>query len=83
MSAKMRITKTVEDLLDRLSSIAEHIGLPHDTATLSSFVSSGGIGLQHSASLKMHNSLCSWRQYYPVVSFLTRKMVPIMGRASS
>ena len=60
----------VEDLLDRLSSVAEHIGLLHDTATLSSFVSSGGIGLQHSASLKMHNSLCSWRQYYPVVSFL-------------
>ena len=60
----------VVDLLDRLSSVAEHIGLPHDTATISSFVSSGGIGPQHSASLKMHNSPCSWRQYYPVVSFL-------------
>ena len=46
----------VEDVLDRISSVAEHIGLPHDTATLSSFVSSGGIGRQHSGSLKIHNS---------------------------
>ena len=36
----------VEGLLDRLSSLAEQLGYPHDTATLTSCVSSGSIGLQ-------------------------------------
>ena len=60
----------VEDLLDRLSSLAEELGYAHDTATLTSCVSSGSIGLQHSDNLTIHDSLCSWRQYYPVISFL-------------
>ena len=38
----------VEDLLDSPSSLAEQMGLPHDTDTLSS----GSIGLQHSNALK-------------------------------
>ena len=36
----------VGDVIDRLS-IAHQAGLPHDINTLSSFVSSGSIGLQH------------------------------------
>ena len=60
----------VGDVIDRLSSFAHQAGLPHDTNTLSSFVSSGSIGLQHSDSLRIHDSHCSWRQYYPVLSFL-------------
>ena len=61
----------LKDVIDRLACLASQIGLPHvTTTTLSSHVSSGTIGLRHSDSLRIHNSFCSWSQYYPVVSFL-------------
>ena len=60
----------VEDLVARLASLANQLGLPHDSSILSSFVSTGNIGLQHSDSLRIHDSVCSWSQYYPVLSFL-------------
>ena len=58
----------VEDLGDRISGLTEQLGLSHDTD--SSFVSSGDIGLQHSDSFQIHDSLCFWRKYYPVLTFL-------------
>ena len=60
----------VEDLIDRLSILADEVGLPHDTNTLMSCVSDGSIRLQHSESLQIHDSQCSWHQHYPVLSFL-------------
>ena len=60
----------LKDVIDRLACLAGQIGLPHNTTTLSSHVSSGSIGLHHSDSLRIHNSFCSWSQYYPVLSFL-------------
>ena len=60
----------LKDIIDRLACLAGQIGLPHNTTTFSSHVSSGSIGLHHSDSLRIHNSFCSWSQYYPVLSFL-------------
>ena len=60
----------VEDLVDRLSSVAEELGLPHNSDSLTACVSSGSIRLQHSEELVTHDSQCSWHQWYPVVSFL-------------
>ena len=60
----------LKDVIDRLACLAGQIGLPHDTTTLSSHVSSGSIGLHHSDSLRIQNSFCSWSQYYAVLSFL-------------
>ena len=60
----------VEDVIDRLSSIASHLKLPHETETLFSHVSSGNIGLEHSEGLRIHNSACCWSQHFPVLSFL-------------
>ena len=48
----------------------EEIGLPHDTNTITSCVFDGTIGMQHSESLRIHDSQCSWHQLYPVISFL-------------
>ena len=59
----------VEDLLDKLSSLAEVLGYAHVTATLTLCVSSGSIALQHSNNIKIPDSLCSWRQNYPVIFF--------------
>ena len=41
----------LDDWIDQLSSIAEEIGLPLDTNTITSCVSDGTVGLQHSESL--------------------------------
>ena len=38
----------LKDVIDRLACLAGQIGLPHNTTTLSSHVSSGSIGLHHS-----------------------------------
>ena len=34
------------------------------------YISSGSVGFQSSHPLEIHDSRCSWRQYYPVLSFL-------------
>ena len=60
----------VKDLLDRLSIIAESIGLPHDSEILMSHVSNGIISLEHSEDLQIQETQCSWHQYYPILSFL-------------
>ena len=60
----------LDDWIDKLSSIAEETALPHDTDTIMSCVSDGTIGLQHSESLRIHDSQCSWHQSYPGISFL-------------
>ena len=60
----------VEDLVDHLSSVAEELGLPHNSDSLTACVSSVSIRLQHSEELVIHDSQCSWHQWYPVVSFL-------------
>ena len=57
--------------IGKLAEVAQQIGLSYNFATLSSFVSSGSVGFQSSGGpLGIHNSSCSWRQHYPVLSFL-------------
>ncbi len=58
----------LEDIIDRLSSVASQLRVPQDSETLFSLVSSGTIGLEHSHGLKIHNFTGSWSQYYPVLS---------------
>ena len=41
-----------------------------DFSTLSAYVSSGSVGFSHSRTLRIHESTCSWNQYYPVLTFL-------------
>ena len=60
----------VEDLVDRLSIIAEDTGLPYDSDILMSRVSDGIISLEHSEDLEIHGTQCLWHQYYPVLLFL-------------
>ena len=47
----------LKDAIDRLACLAGQIGLPHNTTTLFSHVSSGSIGLHHSDSLRIHNDM--------------------------
>ena len=54
-----------------LSTAAQQAGLSQDFINcISQYVSEGNMGLQHSDCLTIHESACSWCQYYPVLSFL-------------
>ena len=55
-----------DDLIDRLSILAEDLKFPHDQSMMSSCISTGNVGFQQSENFRIHNSKCSWRQYYPV-----------------
>jgi len=47
------------------------VGFPSEIVNrISETVSTGSIHLHSSADMKIHDSLCSWQQYYPVLSFL-------------
>lgn len=59
-----------DDLIDRLCVLAEDLKFPHDHSMMSSCISTGSVSFHHSEEFRIHNSKCSWRQYYPVVSFL-------------
>ena len=52
------------------SSSLINLGLPYDFSTLSAYVSSGSVGFSHPGTLRIHESTCSWNQYYPVLTFL-------------
>ena len=54
----------VEDLVARLGSLANQLGQPHDSCTLSSFVSTGNIGLQLSDSLRIHDSGANTTRFF-------------------
>ncbi len=57
-------------MVDSISSIAEELEVPLDSDSLKACISSGAVLFQHSENLHMHESRCSWHQWYPVVSFL-------------
>ncbi len=57
-------------MVDSISSIAEELEVPLDSDSLKACISSGAVLFQHSEDLHMHESRCSWHQWYPVVSFL-------------
>lgn len=58
--------------LEKLAQISQELKLPHTISTLSDYVSSSVITLQPSGTHipKVHDSTCSWNQYYPVLPFL-------------
>ncbi len=60
----------MEDILDQICSIAEKQKYPCNLDSLISVVSQGTVGFSYSDDLHIHNSHCSWKQYYPVVTFL-------------
>ncbi len=58
-------------MVECLTTAARQARLPVEyLQSVPSLVSPGNVGLRHSNSLTIHNSTCSWRQYYPVLSFL-------------
>ena len=62
---------TLSSLVGELSTAAQQAGLPQDLVDrIPQYVSAGNIGLQHSDCLTIHESACSWHQYFPVLSFL-------------
>jgi len=65
------VTESHASLVDQLVTAAQQVGLPQSMLEqIPTGISDGSIGLQHSDSFRVHNSSCSWRQYYPVMSFL-------------
>ena len=59
------------ETIGKLAEVAQQVGLSYNFELLASFVSSGSVGFQCSGGpLEIHDSRCSWRQYYPVLSFL-------------
>ena len=62
---------TLSSLVGELSTAAQQAGLPQDLVDhIPQYVSAGNIILQHSDCLTIHESACSWHQYFPVLSFL-------------
>ena len=61
---------SVNATVQKLVQAAEQVGLPYDFSTLSAYVSSGSVGFSHPGTLRIHESTCSWNQYYPVLTFL-------------
>ena len=54
-----------------LIAAAQQVGLPQEFIhNIPQHISAGSVSLQHSDGLTIHDSTCSWRQYYPVLSFL-------------
>ena len=53
--------------IERLMEVAQQEGVEYDLSTLSSFVSSAR---DTGAPLQIHDSTCSWNQYFSVLSFL-------------
>ena len=56
--------------IERLVEVAEQVGLPYNFSILSSYISGASVLFQTSNTFRIHDSTCSWRQYYPVLSFL-------------
>ena len=57
--------------IERLMEVAQQEGVEYDLSTLSSFVSSASVRFCHTgAPLQIHDSTCSWNQYFSVLSFL-------------
>lgn len=57
--------------LDNLIAVAEELHIDHNFSSLSKFVLRSDFGSEVSGlPLTLHDSTCSWKQYYPVLSFL-------------
>ena len=61
---------SVNATVQKLVQAAEQVGLPYDFSILSAYISSGSVGFSHPRTLRIHESTCSWNQYYPVLTFL-------------
>ncbi len=59
-----------DDLIDQLSLLCDDIKFPNDDDMISTCTSTGTVSFCHSQGLQIHQSSCSWKQYYPVLSFL-------------
>ena len=61
----------MKSLVGDLITAAQQVGLPQEFIHhIPQHISAGSVNLQHSDDLTIHDSMCSWRQYYPVISFL-------------
>ena len=61
----------VDGVITKLVEVGHQVGLKHDFSDLQEFVLSSKVGFQHTGPpLQIHNSCCSWDQYYCVYSFL-------------
>ena len=58
----------LSSVLAELNTLARQVRLtPEFTDHISEVASEGSIYLVHSDYLKIHDSTCSWQQYYPVL----------------
>ncbi len=63
--------EAVQELVEKLSAIAQQNGLVFDVSSLSQFVKNSAIRLQTSGpTLRVHAKAWSWNQHYSVLSFL-------------
>ena len=66
-SSSSRMKSLVGDLI----TAAQQVGLSQEFIyNIPHHISAGSVSLQHSDSLTIHDSMCLWRQCYPVFSFL-------------
>ena len=58
--------------IERLVEVAGQLGMVHDFADLSKFISAVSVKFQPSGlpPPKVHKSTCSWNQHYSVLSFV-------------
>ena len=68
---RQEISSFQSSVLEELNTVARQVGRTPDFMDhTSEVVSEGSIHLEHSDLLKIHDSTCSWQQYYQVLSFL-------------
>ncbi len=72
VSAEANVEASAERMavITKLTEVAEKAGLSFNVNSLSSTVVSGTTNLQFSKEFKIHDSVCSRKQYYTVFSFL-------------
>ncbi len=60
----------VDDLLDQICTVAEKLNYPCSLDSLTSVVSLRDVCFSYSEGMSIHNSHSSWKQHYPVISFM-------------
>ena len=64
-------TEPHSSVIEEVLAIAATAGFSQEVMnSIPEVISTGNISLCHSESLKIHQSQCSWRKHYPVLSFM-------------
>ncbi len=60
----------VDDLLDQICTVAEKLNYPCSLDSLTLVISLRDVSLSYSEGMSIHNYHSSWKQHYPVISFM-------------